>query len=234
MVLAPLLTIAIGGAQEALEINFDLIALPQLAPGLAFLILAMFFRDLKFKLNLDADSRTALQSLKALVLPFALFTLIFWGMKLFGVKISANSDLSPLLGYPLVGMLIGAVGEEAGWRSFLQPLLENKIKPLYASLITGILWGAWHIGNYQNGWIFMAGFMVMIISASIILAMMLRRTGFSIYVSSLFHLSINLGFYIWFKNTLDEPKTMLIVGATWAVLAIIVVIVTGTSLEKNR
>jgi uncharacterized protein len=39
---------------------------------------------------------------------------------------------------------IGAVTEETGWRGFAQPVLQDRMAPLAATLVVGLLWGVWH------------------------------------------------------------------------------------------
>lgn len=50
-----------------------------------------------------------------------------------------------LLINPLATGLFGALGEEIGWRGFLQKKLEEKWGVIRASLILGIVWAFWHI-----------------------------------------------------------------------------------------
>lgn len=38
----------------------------------------------------------------------------------------------------------GALGEEAGWRGFALPRLQQKFSPLVSSIILGFIWGAFH------------------------------------------------------------------------------------------
>lgn len=45
---------------------------------------------------------------------------------------------------------LGAVGEELGWRGFLQPVLANRHGPLRAALIVGALWSVWHINQLAD------------------------------------------------------------------------------------
>ncbi len=123
-------------------------------------------------------------------------------------------------------MLIGSIGEELGWRSFLQPILERKNSVLISSVIIGLIWGMWHIGHYKNGILFMIGFLIFTVSASIMLALILRGSEYSIIISSIFHLSINIGFFTFFKNSLTNPKLMLINGIVWLFFAIIIIIFT--------
>lgn len=40
--------------------------------------------------------------------------------------------------------LIPALGEELGWRGYLLPKLNEKMKTICAVLLTGVIWGLWH------------------------------------------------------------------------------------------
>jgi Type II CAAX prenyl endopeptidase Rce1-like len=77
-----------------------------------------------------------------------LATLITRVMRFDGVDMGA----SPV---SLIGMTIGAVGEETGWRGFLHRRLNQRLDRLVSSLIVGIPWALWHIGLYQNGPLYM-------------------------------------------------------------------------------
>ena len=50
----------------------------------------------------------------------------------------------------LVLQTAGSIGEEVGWRGFLQPALETKMHRLWACVLIGILWAAWHVQNMVN------------------------------------------------------------------------------------
>ena len=45
-------------------------------------------------------------------------------------------------------LVILVVGEELGWRGYALPKLLAKRSPLIASLIIGVLWGAWHLPTF--------------------------------------------------------------------------------------
>jgi hypothetical protein len=55
----------------------------------------------------------------------------------------------PLTAIPLVFVyilfLMGPLGEEAGWRGFMFRKMLIKYKPLYASIILGLIWSIWHL-----------------------------------------------------------------------------------------
>jgi len=55
----------------------------------------------------------------------------------------ALNELTPVLWTVLALGLIGAFGEEHGWRGFLLPKLIGEVRHPYA--LTGIVWAAWHL-----------------------------------------------------------------------------------------
>ncbi len=60
---------------------------------------------------------------------------VFWGL---------NLTLSILISAILIGILL-ALGEEIGWRGFLQGKLTQKIGVMKGLFLLGLIWGYWHI-----------------------------------------------------------------------------------------
>ncbi len=48
----------------------------------------------------------------------------------------------------ILPMTISVLGEEYGWRGYLLPALTEKYSRFWATLITGLVWGVWHIPSY--------------------------------------------------------------------------------------
>ena len=71
---------------------------------------------------------------------------------LLAVQVATATFTGPLLNF------IPALGEELGWRGYLQPKLETVMSARGAALVTGIIWGFWHapmiaLGhNYGTGY----------------------------------------------------------------------------------
>jgi len=237
VLLFALITLIVTGLlavlQQKINLDFEKIVLPQLAPAIGFLIIVLLYKDLRVPIGLDFNKAIAEKSLLALVLPFFLITISYFIGKLNGLEIQLTNDLTPLISIMLIGILIGSIGEEIGWRSFLQPNLEKSNSVLLASIIVGLIWGLWHIGHYKNGLLFMIGFLIFTVSASIILAWILRDTRYSIIISVLFHTSINIGFFVLFKNSLADSKLMIINGVVWLIPAIGIIIMTGKNLIRT-
>lgn len=94
-----------------------------------------------------------------------------------------------------------ALGEEAGWRGFLYPVLKERIGKRKAVILIGIIWGLWHTPvnmmgyNYGTSYPFypLTGILAMCISCialSAWCAFLMETTG-SIWAPSLFHGAIN-------------------------------------------
>jgi len=49
-----------------------------------------------------------------------------------------------LIAIPYV-LLTSVIGEETGWRGYALNFLNKEFRPLQGSLVTGILWGLWHL-----------------------------------------------------------------------------------------
>ena len=234
IILYVLITVVFTGLlavlQQKIHLKFEKIVLPQLAPAIGVLIIILLFCDLKIPITFGVNKLIAVKSVLALGIPFILFTLSFFAGEQLGIKVKLTDDWADLIPVMIVGIVIGSVGEEIGWRSFLQLTLEKKNPALLASIIVGTIWGLWHIGHYKNGALFMTGFLIFTISASIIVAWLLRDTQYNLIIPVLFHISINLGFLILFKNSLTDSKLMLINGIVWLIPAIGIVLMTGKDL----
>ncbi len=216
--------------QQKISLDFEKIILPQLAPMIGFAIMALIFEDLRRSIGLDFNKVILLKILLALGLPFLFIFISFLIGKAIGLEVVRTNDLKPLFSVMLIGILIGAIGEELGWRSFLQPVLEVKNSVLLASIIVGLIWGLWHIGHYKNGLFFMIAFLIFTVSASIILAWILQDTKYNILIAIAFHTAINIGFFMFFKNSLTDSKLMFVNGIVWMLSALVIVMVTEGNL----
>jgi len=93
----------------------------------------------------------------------------------------------------------GPLGEELGWRGYMLPRLS--LSPLSSSLVLGIIWAAWHAPAF---WIAPVGLPVRtidslavwtsnILSFSVLLSYVARRTQYNVPIATLFHASLNAG-----------------------------------------
>jgi len=101
-------------------------------------------------------------------------------------------QMLPALAYAL---FIGPI-EEFGWRGLALPLLQRRFAPFWASLILGIIWGAWHVpafllsGMPQSAWSF-GPYFAGIVAISVILTPMFNAARGSLLVAALYHFQMN-------------------------------------------
>lgn len=226
-------TVVLTVFQKKIGLDFEKIVLPQLAPMIGFLVVVLLFKNLGISIDLKFNKLIAFKSLLALGLPLFLTSISYFIGKLNGLDMRLNNELTSLFFTMIIGILIGAIGEELGWRSFLQPTLEKRNSVLKASIITGFIWGFWHIGHYKNGLLFMIVFLIFTISASIILGWILRDTQYSIVLSVVFHTSINISFLVFFKNSIVDIKFMFTNAIVWMIFSIGVVIISAENLVRR-
>ena len=108
-----------------------------------------------------------------------------------------------------------ALGEEIGWRGFLVPELAKQMSFMKLSVLSGIIWAAWHaplllFADYNAGtnrWYAMTCFAVMIVSSSFIFAW-LRLKSASLWPAAVLHASHNLFVQTVFDSIMrDTGKT---------------------------
>jgi membrane protease YdiL (CAAX protease family) len=137
---------------------------------------------------------------------------IVWLLGLGEVDISAlgGNWILKVLGYLTGGILLTAlmtVGEEIGWRGLLVPQLARLNPFARTALISGIIWGIWHVpmiigGGYSSGaptWWAIACFMVTIVGMSFPFAWLRLASG-SIWPAVLMHAVHNT----FIQSILDE------------------------------
>ena len=144
-----------------------------------------------------------------------------------------NLLLSVSLG-SMVTALVGGIGEELGWRGFLQPVLERRFGRFLATVLVGLVWAFWHLPvNTQgyndherpllNAWVF---FPLTVVAMSFGFAWLTQKSG-SAWPAAVAHganNTIGAAFLLtpktWSADTLTELASMGIVSAgfIWAAL----------------
>ena len=114
-----------------------------------------------------------------------------WGSLALYVVLSSSVGVIRSLG--------SALGEEIGWRGFLVPELAKQISFTKLSLLSGVIWAAWHspillFADYNAGtnrWYALACFAVMVVSQCFVFAWLRLRSD-SLWPAALLHASHNL------------------------------------------
>lgn len=129
----------------------------------------------------------------------------------------------------LIRGLSAALGEEIGWRGFLVPELAKQMSFTKLSLLSGIIWAAWHsplllFADYNSGtnrWYALTCFSVMVVSISFIFAWMRLKSG-SLWPAAILHASHNLFIQAVLDNMVrDTGKTLWYTTEFGAALAVV-------------
>ena len=147
---------------------------------------------------------------------------------------------------PIMGIL-QCFGEELGWRGYLLQKLGDKLSPLSASVITGVIWGLWHAPIIAMGYNYgtehpVAAIFAMTVLCTVlgIISAFLTYKTHSIWPAVLFHAAIN-GMDRWAPSTLfmsNKPNMFLgpdlvgIIGGIGFILVDIVLIIVMRKWKK--
>jgi len=209
--------------QQFTGVDFAKLSLAQFGPTIAFILLAILFKGTYISINTKISKIIIVKTIFSIIIPFLLYSVTYFIGKFLGIKLLINSDIQNIMLNYSIWIIIGAIGEEIGWRSFLQPMLDKKYPIFVSSLVVGIIWGLWHINHFINGPLFVFGFLIFSIAYSIIIMYLLKNTEYSLIISSMFHASINLSFKVFLENSYGNSKLFLIHGIIWLIAAIIIV-----------
>jgi uncharacterized protein len=133
----------------------------------------------------------------------------------------------------LVESIFLATGEEIGWRGLLVPQLARLNTFTRTALISGVIWGIWHIplivsGDYSSGapfWYSIVCFMVLIVGLSFAFAWLRLASG-SIWPVVLLHANHNKFIQgVLDKITLDTGNTIYFITEFSLGLAIIGIVI---------
>jgi uncharacterized protein len=93
-------------------------------------------------------------------------------------------------------LIMGATGEEGGWRGFAQHKLQSRISPLSASGVVGVMCTLWHVPAYfvdglvnRSMPVWLLG--ILLVSNAVIMGWLWNGSGESILLASLYHFSLN-------------------------------------------
>jgi uncharacterized protein len=144
---------------------------------------------------------------------YALSPLMFLAIGLVIVAVAGRDlpslgDFGRFSGLPAAGavvavlilVLVGGVGEELGWRGFLQQRLQQRHSPVVASLLVVPVWALWHLplfgllATYRGfGPLTLVGFVVGLGCGSVVLGRVYGVTGGSVLATAVWHGTYNLG-----------------------------------------
>lgn len=131
----------------------------------------------------------------------------------------------------LIALLFVALGEEPGWRGWLQPRLQLRLHPLTAALTLAPIWALWHLPlmGRQLPADQIVPFLINVVSASIVLAWLSNRARGGVLPAMLCHAMVNaVGGNFLFRFFEGPVQTQLwwIYAAIWLGAAILIAMAT--------
>lgn len=147
-----------------------------------------------------------------------------------------------LIGMLLMGLIIGPLAEEFGWRGYALDPLQARWSAFVSALIVGLFWWAWHFplffmnGMAQNEWglgttAFWA-YAITVFSLSILFSWVFNNTGRSILGAILIHFMYNSTFNV--VSPISD-RVSLLVAVILAISAGVVILIWGVkTLVRNK
>lgn len=140
----------------------------------------------------------------------------------------------PWIGLFLMFLVTIAAGEELGWRGYALPRLQARYGSVSASLILGVLWGAWHLpmfwtpGSSQYG-LPIPGYILATIGYTFIYTCIFNGSKGSVLLTCLYHGASNLT--LTYGNVIfpEIIQDMYLTLPALAILAMIVILLSGSS-----
>lgn len=121
--------------------------------------------------------------------------------------------------------VIVGVGEETGWRAYLQPELQRRLSPLVASLVVAACWAPWCVpallvarGGHARPLAWLPVLLLAVASASIVLGWLANRTRGSVLVLAALHALLALTIAAGGALAATELAALVIVAAVLVVL----------------
>jgi len=159
-----------------------------------------------------------------------------------GVNWTSNlaEKLPSLVPVFLILTIQAGLGEEIGWRGFLTTEW-NKLVPLdMASILTGIIWGFWHLplfltpGWFQANLVLQIGFlpaflgyMLFLVASSVIYSFFYQKAKGNIWIPILFHGSLNTATWLVEGNRIQENIFSLYINTLTVTLIALVILIYG-------
>lgn len=145
----------------------------------------------------------------------------------------------------IASVLIGAAGEELGWRGFALPRLQSRFNALSSSLILGVIWGVWHFPTFlllglEEGYfdfLNFSRFVIYTVFIAIIITWIVNNTNGSVLGATIFHASVNfsLALFVEILGLIQLQWYFLATLVLYSIYATIIVIIYGyTRLSKNQ
>lgn len=207
----------IGGVQQETGILPE-VGLPQAAPAFATWVSWLIFRKDKIRLTFVSKGTPNQRYLAAVLIPMGISVVVFV-MALCFIRDLGLQSLGASLPLALwIWTPFGSLGEEIGWRGYLNKYLDTRIGGLASAVLTGVLWTFFHVQYLGNGIVFVFFLLVLIISYAVVIYAVTADQEFSILLATIFHIMINLGTFVM-VNVINDLPFMMLNSLVWAAAA---------------
>lgn len=166
----------------------------------------------------------------SLVFVVGVALLAFTGGQVPTVAELAHYSGLPEIGLPavlLVAFLGNGFGEEVGWRGSAQPTLRANHGFLRAAVAVGVVWTLWHVPSFgvietyrMMGLAIVPIFVIGLGSGAIVLGWLYERSGGSILIVALAHLSLNMATATEAGRGLPQALVTTVI-VIWAVIIVV-------------
>jgi membrane protease YdiL (CAAX protease family) len=141
------------------------------------------------------------------VSPLLVLVVVLVADAAFRLPLPALADFAVFTGLPagwgVLGvaavLLVGAFGEETGWRGYGLAELQRHRSPLMATVVVALFWVGWHaplfvvVDSYRNfGLPILIGWIVGLLCGAVVLSWLYNRSGGSILLVAVWHATYNL------------------------------------------
>jgi membrane protease YdiL (CAAX protease family) len=159
------------------------------------------------------------------------FALIYIALGNPPTGIEPGVTTAAILSQVLFTLFSGPLAEEAGWRGFALPRLQERYNAFASSLILGVIWFSWHIplyfkpGSSQQG-IPVPVYLMLVVTLGIFFTWLYNNSKGSLIITVLAHFSFNLsGGFIAGTLGLLPPMILYVAAGSLLVLSVVGVVV---------
>ncbi|WP_405485906.1 CPBP family intramembrane glutamic endopeptidase [Nocardia sp. NBC_00511] len=202
------------------------LSVTQFGPVIAVAIVAMVWRE---RLRSLLPSAVPREVVAGRLVAVVVSCLALWGLVAGAVVVGGGTlhGAQPVGGVPFVVFVllqvIGAAGEEVGWRGFLQPVLESRYARPVAIGLTGVVWALWHVAAFGHGPVVAVLFVCAVLGFACVLGYLaVGGFGQRVLVGTVGHALINIALYLVMgDDTLGLPQLAYYAGAALLVGALV-------------
>lgn len=213
----------LGSVQDVTGLIPPQIGLAQWGPAIASFLMLLIFRKDGHKITFFSKGTPLTRYLYAALIPLGVSLVVFMISSLVSISKTRPQAIYDPLWLIVLWAPLGAIGEEIGWRGYLNKMLDGRLRGLISSLLVGVLWMPIHFSSFTEGPVYIFFFTLLMISYSVMIYALVQDTGFSVILATIFHLSINLT-NLLFLDVINNTTFMMVNGIIWAIVATLVVL----------